>query len=69
MKPGLMAVMMSAKKGPSKEEAGESMEQESDDMKSAAGDELASSLGLSGGKAKAFLAALESYIQCCGGDD
>lgn len=66
MKPGLMALMMSAKKAPAeKEEASEP----GTSMKKMAGDELASSLGLSGGKAKAFLSALESYIQCCGGDD
>ena len=73
MKPGgLMAVLMSAKKSskPMKgEEEDESSEQEGSDMEAAAGDELTSSLGLSGGKAKAFLSALKSYIECCGGDD
>lgn len=65
MKPGLMAAAMSAKKGPDKEETSEP----GTSMKKLAGDSLASSLGLSGSKAKAFLSALESYIQCCGGDD
>lgn len=73
MKPGgLMAVLMSAKKS-SKPAMGaeedESAEQEGSDMEAAAGEELTSALGLSGGKAKAFLSALKSYMKCCGGDD